>query len=233
MSFLNCMPLAPVNAPINSVDFNFNNPMWANFKFNSGTASSSSASVTPVAPAVTEEELIQAEKKGTELFGILDGRTKDEKYADVVNSLKGQNKDTIIRFLDGFYSSSKKEGIIEILDDENDNGSKKKDGLISKDAKLNVIKSLIDYVTQKGYHNNSSIAPALLALNSYYEAYTVGQYRDCCSFNNKTKKSNIDLSKVPSANEMKKDDKAIDVLIKQVYDGIKKVGDATSLSAIA
>lgn len=222
-----------LSAPISTIDFSFNNPAWSKFDIQQQTVTNSiQTSNASAAPVVTEETLNNAEKKGKEVLGIIDGRTKDDKYASVVTDLNNQNKDTIIRFLDGFYSGSKKEGIIEFLDDEHDNGGKKKDGLITKDSKLNVIKSLIDYACQKGYHQNPNIAPALTALNSYYEAYTVGKYKDCYSFNNKTKKSDIDCSAVPEASKKKKDDKAIDALIKHIHSEIKKLGNASSLNTI-
>ena len=221
------------NAPMNTINFSFDNPAWATLYAPTQTTTTPSAPTQhSTAPVVTEETLNNAEKKGKEVLGIIDGKTKDDKYASVVTDLNNQNKDTIIRFLDGFYSGSKEEGIIEFLDDEHDNGGKKKDGLITKDSKLNVIKSLIDYACQKGYHQNSNIAPALTALNSYYEAYTVGKYKDCYSFNNKTKKSDIDCSAVSEASKKKKDDKAIDALIKHIHSEIKKLGNASSLNTI-
>lgn len=142
-------------------------------------------------PQVSAETLKNSLDSGKKVFDTIDGKTKDDEYANVDSALKAQNKDTIMSFLEGFYSGDDDEGIIEFLDDEYDGGSKEKDGAITKEGKLNIIKSLIAYVCSKGYHTDPNLGPVIAQLNEYYEAYSTGKYKDCYDFGNNTNGNGI------------------------------------------
>ena len=76
-----------LNAPINTLNYSFNNPAWAKFDIaTQGSTTPSASAQASTKPVVTDEMLKAAEEKGKKVFDTIDGRTKDTEYENVVAS---------------------------------------------------------------------------------------------------------------------------------------------------
>ena len=97
----------------------------------------------------------QAYNYGKDVFIMIDGESMDDDYSIVNQYLKKINKNTVVKFLEGYYDTKKansniiydhfdNEGIIEHLDDEHDNGE------IEMSSKKNIITSLMELAAEEG-----------------------------------------------------------------------------------
>ena len=97
----------------------------------------------------------EAYNYGKDVFKMIDGESMDDDYSIVNQYLKKINKNTVLKFLEGYYDTKKAngniiydhfddEGIIEHLDDEYDNGE------IEMSSKKNIIISLMELAEQEG-----------------------------------------------------------------------------------
>ncbi len=113
-------------------------------------------------------------KQGLSTADWIDGPTDDIYYTQINDYLNNLDSSDVFDYLAGFYSKNFYEGIIEYLDDEQDNGA------ITMTAKKNLITAFVEFAKSKGISESDSRIRTIELILKKYESDSA---QECTTFN--------------------------------------------------